>query len=54
MEEPVKKKKKPNQSDLVGIGKEKLKWYQDHPPPGKWRKFTQIKISYTYVNKTWT
>ena len=54
MEEQVKKNKKPNQSDLVGIGKEKLKWYQDHPPSGKWRKFTQIKISYTYVNKTWT
>ena len=53
-EEPVKKKKRPNQSDLNGIDKDKINWYKQHPPSGKWRKFSQIKVSYTYVTKTWT
>ena len=54
MAEPVKKKKKPSQSDLVGIDEEKLTWYKQHQPSGKWRKFTKIKVSYTYVTKKWT
>jgi len=54
LSEPVRKKKKPNQSDLVGINEDKITGCKEHPPSGKWRKFTKIKVAYTYVTKKWT
>ena len=55
MTDPTPKKKEyPNQSNMCGLTHKYLKWYETPEQDGKWLKFSTIRLSYTYVIKSWT
>ena len=51
--EPVKKKKKPNQADMINLSKKEIDWYKKHPQSGNWRQFSKIRVNYTITIKKW-
>ena len=52
MEEPPRKKQKPNYSISRGITSEEIKGYSNRRPAGKWQLFKKLKVSFIFVSKT--